>query len=61
MTVFVDFGNVALDYVEMTGPVSTDAILASVFTAPGFMRPTHARRLRRAGRRWRARGYRFQD
>lgn len=61
MTVFVDFGDVTDGYVEMTGPVSTDAILASVFTAPVVMRPSHARRTRRARRRWAARGYRFQD
>ncbi len=61
MTVFVDFGDVRHGYVEMTGPVSSDVLLASAFTAPVFMRPSHARRLRRARRRWAARGYRFQD
>ena len=61
MTVFVDFGDVTDGYVEMTGPLSSDTLLASVFTAPELMRPSHARRLRRARRRWAARGYRFQD
>lgn len=59
MTVFVDFGDVGHGYVEMTGPLSTDVISASVFTGSRFLRPSHARRLRRTRRRWAARGYGF--